>query len=514
MFHREDFWLFERVNGLSIYGGTLDGQGTGLWACKNSGKHCPQGATSLGFYNSNKVLVSGLSSLNSQFFHINLDGCQNTRLEGVKISAPENSPNTDGIHVQSSSGVAITNSHIGTGDDCISLGPGSSNIWIENINCGPGHGISIGSLGSNLQEPGVKNVTVKTVTLSGTQNGLRIKTWPMPSNGFVTGVLFQHAVMVNVKNPIIIDQNYCPNRAKCLGQASGVRISDVTYQDVHGTSATEVAVNFYCSKKYPCSRIILEDVNLSYKDRPATASCSLGFYNSNNVLVSGLSSLNSQIFHIILDGCKNTRLEGVKISAPENSPNTDGIHVQSSSGVAITNSHIGTGDDCISLGPGSSNIWIENINCGPGHGISIGSLGSNLQEPGVKNVTVKTVTLSGTQNGLRIKTWAMPSNGFVTGVLFQHAVMVNVQNPIIIDQNYCPNRAKCPGQASGVRISDVTYQDVHGTSATEVAVNFYCSKKYPCSRIILEDVNLSYKDRPATASCVNAGGSSSGFMCL
>ena len=96
---------------------------------------------------------------------------------------------------------------------------------------------------------------------------------------------------------------------------------------------------------------------------------SLGFYNSNNVLVSGLSSLNSQIFHIILDGCKNTRLEGVKISAPENSPNTDGIHVQSSSGVAITNSHIGTGDDCISLGPGSSNMWIENINCGPGHGI-------------------------------------------------------------------------------------------------------------------------------------------------
>nr|XP_027115710.1 polygalacturonase-like [Coffea arabica] len=271
--HTGNWLTFERTNGLSIYGGTLDGQGTGLWACKNSGKNCPTGATSLGFYNSNNVLVSGLSSLNSQIFHIILDGCKNTRLEGVKISAPENSPNTDGIHVQSSSGVAITNSHIGTGDDCISLGPGSSNIWIENINCGPGHGISIGSLGSNLQEPGVKNVTVKTVTLSGTQNGLRIKTWAMPSNGFVTGVLFQHAVMVNVQNPIIIDQNYCPNRAKCPGQASGVRISDVTYQDVHGTSATEVAVNFDCSKKYPCSRIILEDVNLSYKDRPATASC-------------------------------------------------------------------------------------------------------------------------------------------------------------------------------------------------------------------------------------------------
>ena len=58
----------------------------------------------------------------------------------------------------------------------------------------------------------------------------------------------------------------------------------------------------------------------------------------------------------------------------------------------------------------------------------------------------------------------------------------------------------------------MTYQDVHGTSATEVAVNFDCSKNNPCSRITLEDVKLSYKDQPAMASCINAGGSSSGLV--
>ena len=77
---------------------------------------------------------------------------------------------------------------------------------------------------------------------------------------------------------------------------------------------------------------------------------------------------------------------------------------------------------------------------------SIGSLGQNLQEDGVQNVTVKTITFTGTQNGVRIKTWAKPSNGFVRGVLFQHATMVNVQNPIIIDQNYCPDNKNCPNQ--------------------------------------------------------------------
>lgn len=39
-------WIkFQRVTGVSILGGTLDGQGTGLWSCKNSGKSCPDGAT-------------------------------------------------------------------------------------------------------------------------------------------------------------------------------------------------------------------------------------------------------------------------------------------------------------------------------------------------------------------------------------------------------------------------------------------------------------------------------------
>lgn len=75
------------------------------------------------------------------------------------------------------------------------------------------------------------------------------------------------------------------------------------------------------------------------------------------------------MFHILVDSCENVKLQGVKVSAPGNSPNTDGIHVQYSSRVTIMNSRIGTGDDCISIGPGTSNLWIENIACGPGHGI-------------------------------------------------------------------------------------------------------------------------------------------------
>ena len=80
------------------------------------------------------------------------------------------------------------------------------------------------------------------------------------------------------------------------------------------------------------------------------------------------------------------------------------------------------------------------------HICSIGSLGGELVEAGVQNVTVKNASFTGTQNGLRIKAWARPSSGFVKGVQFEDVTMRNVQNPIIIDQNYCPHNIDCPSQ--------------------------------------------------------------------
>ncbi|KAK1271205.1 hypothetical protein QJS04_geneDACA006145 [Acorus gramineus] len=267
-------WIsFDRVMGLSVLGGTLDGQGTALWACKLAGRGCPMGAASIMFTGSKGLLISGLTSVNSELGHININGCDGVKIQGVKINAASNSPNTDGIHVQMSNDVTIIGTRISTGDDCVSIGPGMQNLWIENISCGPGHGISIGSLGKSSQEPGVQNVTVKTAVFTGTQNGLRIKTWGRASDGYVKGVVFEHAVMQNVQNPIIITQNYCPGNKNCPDQNSGVKISEVTYNDVRGSSATPVAVNFDCSPTRPCSGIGLQDIKLTYNNGPARAFC-------------------------------------------------------------------------------------------------------------------------------------------------------------------------------------------------------------------------------------------------
>ncbi|KAM7489381.1 hypothetical protein LguiB_026865 [Lonicera macranthoides] len=280
-----EFWiLFHQVNRLSVTGGTLDGRGSGFWNCRRTGSNCPTGAKTISFEWCNNVVVNGVTSLNSKTIHVTIGHCNNMRIQNVKIIAPSGSPNTDGIHVQDSTGITITGGSIRSGDDCISIGPGTRNMWIERMACGPGHGISIGSLGNSLNEAGVQNVTVTNTVFTKTDNGVRIKTWARASSGFATNIVFRDLIMKNVANPIYIDQMYCPNN-QCPHQSSGVKISKVTYKNIKGTSSTQKAVRFECSSSNPCRGIKLQDIKLSIPNRATIASCSNAGGSSTGLVI-------------------------------------------------------------------------------------------------------------------------------------------------------------------------------------------------------------------------------------
>lgn len=91
----------------------------------------------------------------------------------------------------------------------------------SSITCGPGHGISIGSLGKGGSEDHVSQVTVNGAKISGTTNGIRIKTW-QGGSGMASNIAFQNIEMNDVTNPIIIDQNYCDtsDEGQCKQQVS------------------------------------------------------------------------------------------------------------------------------------------------------------------------------------------------------------------------------------------------------------------------------------------------------
>ncbi|KAK9993115.1 hypothetical protein SO802_022818 [Lithocarpus litseifolius] len=210
-------------------------------------------------------IVQDITSKDSKFFHINLLECKKLQFQHVTITAPADSPNTDGIHMGHSSQITITNANIGTGDDCISIGDGTQDVTANQVTCGPGHGISIGSLGRYQNEQPVSGIRVTGATLSNIDNGVRIKTWPSSPSGVASDIHFENVIMNNVANPIIIDQNYCPNN-QCSNQSpSKVKISNVSFKKIRGTSSTKEAVNLICSKSVPCQQVVLSDIDLAYK---------------------------------------------------------------------------------------------------------------------------------------------------------------------------------------------------------------------------------------------------------
>ncbi|ESW06320.1 hypothetical protein PHAVU_010G038000 [Phaseolus vulgaris] len=118
-----------------------------------------------------------------------------------------NSPNTDGFDIVGSKNVAIEDSTLATGDDCIAINGGCSYINATRLVCEGGHGISIGSLGRNQSHETVEEVHVWNCSFIDTTNGARIKTWPGGS-GYARKITYEEIILEDVQNSIIIDQFY------------------------------------------------------------------------------------------------------------------------------------------------------------------------------------------------------------------------------------------------------------------------------------------------------------------
>ncbi|KAJ4783424.1 Pectin lyase-like superfamily protein [Rhynchospora pubera] len=268
---RRNWLIFYKADGLTLRGGGLiDGRGEKWWDLPCKPHKAKNGSASRGpcdspvalrFFSSSNVTVDGLKVQDSPQFHFRFDQCRYVTVSSLQIRSPAFSPNTDGIHVEGSENVLIHNSVISNGDDCVSIGAGSLNIHIENVTCGPGHGISIGSLGKQNSRACVTNVTVRNAVIRHSDNGVRIKTW-QGGSGSVSAVTFDNIHMDTVRNPIIIDQYYCLSKS-CQNQTSNLFVSGVSYRNIKGTyDVRNPPVHFGCSDSVPCTNITVSEVEL------------------------------------------------------------------------------------------------------------------------------------------------------------------------------------------------------------------------------------------------------------
>ncbi|KAG6482072.1 hypothetical protein ZIOFF_058699 [Zingiber officinale] len=296
-------WIyFHGVNEIVVRGGgTVNGMGHEWWSrsCKrNATNPCRHAPTAITFHRSKHVILQDLNVFNSQQMHVAFTSCSHVRVSRLKVIAPAESPNTDGIHISESRSVVVEGSTISTGDDCISIVGNSSNIQVKGIVCGPGHGISVGSLGKSNSFSKLHHILVEKSLIINTENGLRIKTW-QGGSGYARNIKFRNIQMSNVSNPIIIDQYYCDSLSPCENQTSAVEVHDIAFVGIKGTSATENAIAFSCSDSAPCEKILLTDIQLLLESGGnATAYCWKASGSSSG-LITPPSCLSSGLFNLI-----------------------------------------------------------------------------------------------------------------------------------------------------------------------------------------------------------------------
>lgn len=165
------------------------------------------------------------------------------------------------------------------------------------------------------------------------------------------------------------------------------------------------------------------------------------FLRCKNVAMRGVTLLNSPSWNVHPLLCENVWIDGVTISAPADSPNTDGIDPESCKNVQISNCNIATGDDGVIIKSGSKyqehGIACENVavtNCVFGFGHAAVGIGSETSG-GVRNVAISNCVIDGTDRGLRIKT-ARGRGNVVEDVRVSNLVMQNVGEAISVTMFY------------------------------------------------------------------------------
>jgi polygalacturonase len=167
-------------------------------------------------------------------------------------------------------------------------------------------------------------------------------------------------------------------------------------------------------------------------------------YRSRNVLIDGITVVNSPMWEIHPVLCTNVTVRGVTIRS--HGPNNDGCNPESCGDVLIEDCSFDTGDDCIALKSGRNedgrrlgvpveSVIVRNCTMKDGHGgVTIGSEMSG----GARDVFVERCRMDSPEldRALRIKTNAV-RGGIVERVYMRDVTIGEVKEAIVhVDFNY------------------------------------------------------------------------------
>ncbi len=229
--------------------------------------------------------------------------------------------------------------------------------------------------------------------------------------------------------------------------------------------------------------------------------------DSSNVLIEGITAVNSPAWTINPVRCENVTVDKVTIRNPADSPNTDGINPDSCRYVHIANCHIDVGDDCITIKSGieteepdkrgpCENITITNCTMAHGHGGVV--IGSEMSGD-VRNVVISNCVFTETDRGIRIKS-RRGRGGVIEDIRVTNIVMREVLVPVTMNLFYnflakgdatVADKRPRAVDATTPRVRRVHLSQITAVDAHYAAAFLYGLPELPIEDVSFRDVSIS-----------------------
>lgn len=222
--------------------------------------------TLVGISESTGVLIEGVTLKDSPFWTLHPVYCEGVTIRGVRIEAPQDSPNTDGIDPDSCVDVLIEDCIIACGDDAIAIksgynedgrrvGRASEGIVVRGCTfVGGRSGVAIGSETAGS----VRDVLIENCRFEGTLRGLRIKSG-RGRGGVIEGIVLRDSVMLDVPQAALqVDFRYTGGGPGELDEGTP-RLGRVEIEGVRIEGAGR-AVELRALEEAPGGPVVLRDV--------------------------------------------------------------------------------------------------------------------------------------------------------------------------------------------------------------------------------------------------------------
>lgn len=233
------------------------------------------------------------------------------------------------------------------------------------------------------------------------------------------------------------------------------------------------------------------------------------FYDSENVLVEGVTVKDSPMWHVHPVLSTNVTVEGITING--HGPNGDGINPESSSNVLIRDNDISTGDDGIAIKSGknndgrrvdvpSKNIHIEDNRFKEGHGaITIGSeMSGGVEDVYASGNVMDSPTL---WNAFRIKT-NTDRGGYAKNIHFtDNEIRSAAEDVITLTTNYVNDGEEVTSGEHVPEIEGITIADVRSSGGTR-AIAMEGLPECPVNDVSISDSEFTGVDEPFSVSNV------------